>query len=342
MSKKYDTLVLIGRFQPVHNAHVQLIRRATELAKQVVIIVGSAGRPRTFENPWSGKERRMMLQNVIDDMGIESGVSVRLEENYDTIYDNTAWAGRVQSIVAKYTQPGDHIGLIGHKKDAKTADYLDMFPQWGREEVALFEPLNATSIRALYFTRDMNMNFLARVIPEAVYAMLTGWKNSPDREQVIREREFIIEHNKQYEGLKYPPIFVTVDALVIQSGHVLLGRRRAEPGKDLLAFPGGYMNALTDASILAAMLRELREETKIDVPDKVLAGSITQVKVFDALDRSPRGRIITHVHKIVLPNGPLPKVKGADDMKKPKFIPISSVRSEECFEDHFEIFKDMV
>ena len=55
MTKKYDTLVFIGRFQPVHNAHLEIIRRATTLARQVVIIVGSANQPRTYKNPFTSR-----------------------------------------------------------------------------------------------------------------------------------------------------------------------------------------------------------------------------------------------------------------------------------------------
>ena len=87
------------------------------------------------------------------------------------------------------------------------------------------------------------------------------------------------------------------------------------------------------------MIRELREETLIKVPAPVLRGNIVDRKVFDAVDRSPRGRIITHTFKIVLPDGELPKVKGADDAEKAKFRPIAEIRSDECFEDHFEMIQ---
>ena len=32
-----------------------------------------------------------------------------------------------------------------------------------------------------------------------------------------------------------------------------------------------------------------------------------------------------------------PKVKGADDAEKAKFRQIADIRSDECFEDHFEM-----
>jgi bifunctional NMN adenylyltransferase/nudix hydrolase len=166
---------------------------------------------------------------------------------------------------------------------------------------------------------------------------LDEFRHTPEYEQIIREREFVINYKKQYASLPYPPIFSTADAVVIQSGHVLMIRRRAEPGRGLWALPGGYVNATTDKSVEDAAIRELREETMIKVPAPVLRGSIVDSRVFDAIDRSPRGRIITHAFKIVLPDGELPKVKGSDDAEKARWVPISEVRSEECFEDHAEI-----
>jgi bifunctional NMN adenylyltransferase/nudix hydrolase len=166
---------------------------------------------------------------------------------------------------------------------------------------------------------------------------LASFTTRPEYEQIIREREFVETNKKQYASLPYPPIFSTADAVVIQSGHVLMIKRRAEPGKGLWALPGGYVNANTDKSVEDAAIRELREETMIKVPAPVLRGNIVRSKVFDAIDRSPRGRIITHAFHIQLPDGELPKVKGSDDAEKARWVPIAEVRSEECFEDHFEI-----
>jgi bifunctional NMN adenylyltransferase/nudix hydrolase len=273
--------------------------------------------------------------------GFTGTLSVNVEPNPDTIYNDQAWAVRVQALVAKHTDPGDRIGIIGHKKDPSSF-YLDMFPQWGFEEVPLLEPLDATDIRELYFKRDVNMKFIQGVVPPTTFEFLESFKDSAEYEQIIREREFVVEYKKQYAGLKYPPIFSTADAVVIQSGHVLLIKRRAEPGKGLWALPGGYVNATTDRSVEDAMLRELREETLIKVPVPVLRGSIKQSRVFDAIDRSPRGRIITHAFHIQLTDGELPKVKGSDDAEKARWVPIAEVRSDQCFEDHYEILQQFV
>lgn len=340
MSKKYDTLVLIGRFQPFHNAHLEIVKRATALCDKLIIVVGSSRQPRTYKNPFSFEERARMIREAT--MGLSLQISI--EPNIDTIYNDQAWAVRVQQIVAKHTWdnygPKDDmkVGIIGHKKD-DSSFYLDMFPQWGYEDVELVEFLSAVNIRDLYFKEDLNFNFLKSVVPESTLTFLENFSTTEEYAQIIRERKFIAEHNKQYAGLKYPPIFSTADAVVIQSGHVLMIRRRAEPGKGLWALPGGYVNANTDKSVEDAAIRELREETQIRVPAPVLRGSIVRSKVFDAIDRSPRGRIITHAFYIQLPDGDLPKVKGSDDAEKARWVPIAEVRSEECFEDHYEILQ---
>jgi len=334
MSRKYDTLVLIGRFQPIHNAHLEIIKRATALCEQLVIITGSAAQPRTYKNPFTSAERAQMIKYAAG--GLSMLISV--EENPDTIYNDQAWAVRVQALVAKHTKPGDKVGIIGHKKD-DSSFYLDMFPQWGFENVELIEFLSAVNIRDLFFKRDVNMSFIKGVVPESTFDFLMKFKETAEYEQIIREREFVINYKKQYASLPYPPIFSTADAVVIQSGHILLIKRRAEPGKGLWALPGGYVNANTDKSVEDAAIRELREETLIKVPAPVLRGSIQRSKVFDAIDRSPRGRIITHAFFIQLPDGELPKVKGSDDAEKARWVPIAEVKSEECFEDHYEIIQ---
>jgi bifunctional NMN adenylyltransferase/nudix hydrolase len=328
--KPYNTIVFIGRFQILHNAHIKIIEQASAMAEQVVVIIGSANQPRTFKNPFRETERKAVL---IESLNCSN---VIFKYNIDTIYNDQAWAIRIQELVNE-TMPTGKVGIIGHDKDASTY-YLNMFPQWERIDVGtIVEPLNATKIRDLYFRSDFNKDFISNVVPVAVLNFLMTFKETEAYKQIIREREFIAMYKKQYESLVYPPIFVTTDAIVVQSGHVLMIKRKAEPGKGLWALPGGFLNADTDKSVLDGMLRELKEETKIKVPVPVLKGNIKNQLVFDHPDRSARGRTITHAFYIVLPDGELPKVKGSDDAMVAEWIPIGILDSALVFEDHYEI-----
>ena len=331
--KKYDAVVFIGRFQPLHNAHLEIIKQAAELANHIIIIVGSANQPRTFKNPFSFEERKYLIEKSLE--GFNTSFSIH--PNQDSIYNDDAWAVRVQNIVNEVNPfESSKIGIIGHKKD-ESSFYLDMFPQWDLIEVPLIEELNASQIRQLYFQEDWNPNFIKSVVSSSVLDYLIEFSKTDEYDQILREIEFVEKYKSQYASFPYPPTFVTVDAIVVQSGHILMIRRRAEPGKGLLALPGGFLDALSDKSLEDAMIRELREETCLKVPTPVLRGNIVETKVFDAIQRSTRGRTITHAFYIKLPNGELPKVKRGSDAASAKWIPISKVNPSECYEDHYEI-----
>lgn len=330
--KKYDTVVLIGRFQPVHRAHVEILRRAHELGDQVKVIIGSSFLPRTYKNPFTFQERVNMITESLYEAGLPAQSAFSFSGSPD-FYDDQKWAQNIQQLVG--SESGKTL-LIGHNKDESTY-YLEMFPQWEFLDVEAIEPLNATDIRSLYFRKDFNLSYLKSVLPESVQKWLLDFAETEDFQQVIRERIHIETYRKQYEHLPFAPVFVTVDNVIFQSGHVLMVKRRSEPGKGLWALPGGFLNASTDRSLEDAALRELKEETNIKVPIPVLRGSIKGSHVFDALHRSARGRTITHAFHYVL-NGPdLPKVRGADDAEKAMWIPIAHVHREMCFEDHYLI-----
>lgn len=332
MTKKYDAIVFIGRFQPLHNAHVEIIRKAAQLADKVIVVVGSANQPRTLKNPFSYEERERILYETLWKLETE----LIVKSNYDTIYNDDAWAVRVQNIVAKHTTEDSKVAIIGHKKD-ETSFYLDMFPQWELVEVDLIEELSASQIRQLYFREDYNPNFIRSVVPQNVLEYLNKFAKTEEYKQILREIDFVEKYKSQYASFPYPPTFVTVDAIVVQSGHILMIRRRAEPGRGLLALPGGFLDAYGDKSLEDAMLRELREETGLKVPAPVLRGNIVETKVFDAIERSTRGRTITHAFLIKLPNGELPRIKAGSDASSAKWIPISQINPSECYEDHYEI-----
>lgn len=54
--------IVIGRFQPVHKGHVQLIRQAVEDCVNVTVVVGSSEAKQGPRNPFSLAERMEMLE----------------------------------------------------------------------------------------------------------------------------------------------------------------------------------------------------------------------------------------------------------------------------------------
>lgn len=330
---KYDALVFIGRFQPFHNGHKAIVDAALEKAKEVIIVVGSSFAARNIRNPFTFEERKAMIKAEFPQD------NVKVVPVVDYPYDDNKWVAAVQSVVysaISFTPDPIRIGLIGHEKDG-TSFYLRIFPTWGNESVPNVNGIDATDIRNGMFERDYS-SFIKYTSPEVMKQSLS----IIDANTVLRdEYEMIKNYKKAWDAAPYPPTFVTTDTVVVQSGHVLLVKRGAMPGKGLWALPGGFLDQ--GETLLNGAIRELKEETKIKVPVPVLKGSIKDSKTFDHPNRSSRGRTITTAFYIDLGfDDKLPKVTGADDAEKARWVPFNEVDRTQMFEDHFAILDNFI
>ena len=101
--------------------------------------------------------------------------------------------------------------------------------------------------------------------------------------------------------------------------------------------PGGFIEQRE--TVYQSTLRELREETQLDLPEPTLQQALREVAVFDHPERCLRGRTITHAHYFDLGGGELPAVSAGDDARAALWAPINQLPSmEERFhDDHFHI-----
>ena len=355
MNKKYDLIVYIGRFQPAHNAHIGNIFTAIEQSDYQLILIGSAFKARDVKNPFTWKERADMIGNAVSAFSKSNDPlkNIIYSPLRDHLYSDGAWLAEVQhkvkEVVRTYIKRDKpRIGIIGHLKD-ETTYYLNMFPQWELINVPDQTGIDSTRIRDLFFNgRDSWVKSYRKeashVTNQYVIKFLDDFMDNNPQEysRICKEKEHIRLYKNAWSVAPYPPTFVTADAVVIQSGHVLMVKRGAAPGEGLWALPGGFVNQFE--TVEDACIRELREETKLKVPAPVLKGSIAAQHVFDHPLRSSRGRTITHAFFIVLKDGELPPVKGSDDAKSAKWIPLSDLEEMEdkIFEDHWHIVKYFV
>lgn len=366
MNYKYHYLVFIGRFQPFHNGHKRVIARALELSEKVIVLVGSANSGRTVRNPFTFEERREMIAGTFFEPELDSRVIVKPLN--DIKYNDAEWIANTQKTVKEailvdanpnvnVTLHGLNdfkIGLIGFSKDG-TSYYLKLFPQWGSENVDQKVVLSATDLRQDIFTNCYNpVEDVFPFVPESTKIFLnkfTGrdghnWNlpkaSHPALDYLINERNSILSDREKY-GMGP---FVTVDNVVVQSGHILLVTRKNHPGKDKLALPGGFLEL--DETLEEAAVRELKEETRIadnrgEMPPAKLHSFITGSRCFDDPNRSDRYRIITHAFYYELPNSrKLFKVRGDDDASKAHWYPLGTLKCEDFYEDHYFIIKAMV
>jgi bifunctional NMN adenylyltransferase/nudix hydrolase len=351
---QYDFCVFIGRFRPFHNAHHRIIEIALTRSKYVHVIVGSCFQPRTERSPFSFNEVKEMIRGSFDPRFHDR---ILISAVRDAPYSNLQWQEDVQSAMSRViddTGPWENkpkIALIGHAKDEKGNHFfLDMFPQWESIGVeSLHDNLSATNMRdALYASKRWSPES-AKSVPLGTNATIRDLLRGGDLSHLFREVDYNQNYRRAFEkaadmvekelGFRPTVVHNTVDAMVVQSGHVLLIERKNIPGQGLLALPGGFLENREWHE--DAFIRELREETKIDVNNSRLKGGMVGQMNANYPYRSDRGRVVSQVFLIKLEDGPLPKVKGRSDAKVARWVPIADIKSEMMFEDHFAIIETL-
>ena len=344
MSKKYDFGIVIGRFQPFHLAHQELIQHSLSLAEKVIVILGSARSASDVKNPFTPAMREEMIRACfpVDNKRL----IFRAVRDYP--YNDHVWTTEIQNAVNEIVEDEEvenaSIAIHSFFKD-KTSYYLNLFPQWNFEEFYCKNreliSINATSIREKYFVGNLEF---AKLVPQSIATQLEVFRQTEDFATLQKEFAYVKQYKEdtKFVGVSYQPIFVTTDAVVVQSGHVLVIRRGHQPGKGLLALPGGFLQP--ELTLEDNAIKELKEETQIKVPAVVLRGSTKGSKAFDHPERSQRGRTVTFAYFIELEpslKDGLPKVKGGDDAKKAFWLPLSALgeNEEQFFEDHYSIIR---
>jgi bifunctional NMN adenylyltransferase/nudix hydrolase len=325
--------VFIARCQPYHLAHNELLTEALKQGEKVIVVLGSYMRAPNIKNPWRASERELMIHSS---RTAEENARITYVYMRDYLYNDNLWLIDLQQKIDEIAGDIDprEITLVGHVHD-HSSGYLNQFPQWNRVEIKnLNQYPHATVIRDLYFTHDAAYkNHVTKPVAE----ILENFKSTAAFKNLKEEYDYVRDYRVSWEGAPFPPTFVTVDTIVIRSGHVLTVRRKGNPGRGLIALPGGFLNQHEKTQ--EGALRELKEETGIKLPKEELERSIKDSRVFDHPDRSNRGRTITHAFLLDLKAGPLPQVKGADDADKAWWMPLADfhTREEEFFEDHYHI-----
>jgi len=120
-SPAHALAVLIGRFQPFHNAHLALLRKALEAAPRVVVVIGSAFQARSPKNPFTWQERADMIRLALDAAERERVLFVPMRDHFD----EERWFAELRlaidaALVAQGAAPASASGtvLVGHVKDA--------------------------------------------------------------------------------------------------------------------------------------------------------------------------------------------------------------------------------
>lgn len=341
-SEDVDVAVVIGRFQFVHVGHVARLRQALAMAARCVVVLGSAFQARTPRRPLTWVERREMILLALRPDERERVDFLPMRDLHDT----ARWQAQVRHAVeALAAQRLGHahasIALIGHLQDA-TSESLRGFTTWRFVPAPAQEGVRAAAIRDAVLGTDARggeaaLGAMSSVLAPGGTEFLRAWLRLPFVDGLRAEWAALRRDQQAWAGSPYPPVFVTVDAVVRCAGHVLLIVRDRHPGLGLHALPGGFLEPRD--TLYQSAVRELAEETQLRLLETTLQAGLREVVVFDDPDRSGRGRTITHAHFFDLGERELPEVVGGDDAASARWVPIAELAAMEdrLHDDHFQI-----
>ncbi|MBU7016677.1 MAG: nicotinamide-nucleotide adenylyltransferase [Theionarchaea archaeon] len=89
----------VGRFQPFHLGHLEVLKRILRDYDELIIIVGSAQHSHTVENPFTAGERIQMITETLDEEDITGRVYII---PIDDIHRHSVWVTQVQSLTPPF------------------------------------------------------------------------------------------------------------------------------------------------------------------------------------------------------------------------------------------------
>jgi len=128
------TALFIGRFQPFHKAHLEVIKDILKENQEVIIAIGSSQFSNEPDNPFSYDERKDMITESLEKNKISNYAIVELPDQFD----DERWMEYILSEL-----PSFDVFYSGNEMTQ------EIFSQEGIKviKVILFEGINGTEIR---------------------------------------------------------------------------------------------------------------------------------------------------------------------------------------------------
>lgn len=144
---QYVTSFVVGRFQPFHNGHKDLIEKALERSVEVIVFIGSVQESRTNKNPYTFEERRAMILNVFPER-----VKVVPLKDSPT---NEQWIETIKQTLVDMNCNLSTVKFVCCNKDAATEYSNALLSDFDTEVIQQPVTLNATDIRKQLFEENI-------------------------------------------------------------------------------------------------------------------------------------------------------------------------------------------
>jgi cytidyltransferase-like protein len=184
--------VYIGRFQPLHYGHCEIIKYGLDKYDHLIVFVGSANIYDKYRNPYTAFLRRDFILGYVRDELKEfihkiTVIPLNNHNNTETIWTNK-FNQNILSVLQKNNptinkdnyQNNYKLSLLGSEKDIETQHYLNLITQYTIVKNTDFyrgvkesgNVINATDIRIILNQNETNIDSLKNFVPKSVIELL--------------------------------------------------------------------------------------------------------------------------------------------------------------------------
>lgn len=170
---KFDYCLFIGRFQPFHNGHYEVLKHALSIADKAILVIGSANQTPNARNPWTADEREAMIRAALSDHENLNTIIIHLDDFYsDGKYDDVAWKNSLHDQISQIINTWSSVALTGTDYDSSSY-YLHSFPGWSLNLVPNIDKFpHATELRYQIFHSSVKyLDF----VPAPVGEYIKSW-----------------------------------------------------------------------------------------------------------------------------------------------------------------------
>lgn len=329
MSKVF---VIIGRFQPMHNAHKFLIDKTVESMDKkdrLHVFIGSPNTPRQFKNPYTFEERKNVLEKVISRHHKSTNFSV--SDLKDFPYMDDMWEDNLHDTLHKlYPRTKDFVICSSGKEGDG-----ELRTSWARDFDSLIietpHELSATVVRDMI----RNGECVKDLVPEESFEMISS---KPEISKFLKETYDAAKNYIDSFSGPFPTQFASTDVIVRDvEGRYLAITRGEGNGYNQIAWPGGHLEI--DLNSWDNSKKELLEETNLNL-DLVTHNVITSWNCTEP-GRSLLRRMTTEIFLVEID-------ESFDDLgiKPPEdketlachFLEEEEVHEQLWFSDHYGLF----
>ncbi|MBT4917362.1 nicotinamide-nucleotide adenylyltransferase [Candidatus Peregrinibacteria bacterium] len=187
-----QSALFIGRFQPFHNGHLDIVKKILEDNQRVILAVGSAEKNYLSSNPLTAGERFRVIDESLREAGISSEryaiVPVRNVNNY------ALWVNHINIYVPPYTRIYTGSPIVKACYEGKY-QRPDGTCKTGPEVIQVEKELevSATKVRESILNKDD----WESLVPKAAAKVLKEME-LPKRLQTIKDTMDVTKYNNSY------------------------------------------------------------------------------------------------------------------------------------------------